>query len=42
MFYGTNFVAFKTWWRIGFIVSLVNFAIWSTVGFGWWKVLGLW
>ena len=42
MFYGTNFVEFKAWWRIGFIVSLVNFAIWSTVGFGWWKVLGLW
>ncbi|MBY0374581.1 MAG: anion permease, partial [Bryobacteraceae bacterium] len=32
MFYGTNFVEFKAWWRIGFIVSLVNFAIWSTVG----------
>ena len=42
MFYGTNFVDFKVWWRIGFIVSLVNFSIWSTVGFGWWKVLGLW
>jgi DASS family divalent anion:Na+ symporter len=30
------------WWRVGFVVSLVNLAIWSTVGFGWWKLVGIW
>ena len=30
------------WWRVGFVVSIVNLAIWTTVGFSWWKLLGLW
>jgi DASS family divalent anion:Na+ symporter len=32
----------STWWRIGFLLSLVNIAIWMSVGVVWWKVLGLW
>ena len=24
------------------VVSVVNLAIWLTVGFAWWKVLGFW
>jgi hypothetical protein len=27
---------------VGFVVSLVNLAIWSTIGFGWWKLIGIW
>ena len=27
--------------KIGFITALVNFSIWTTVGMGWWKLLGL-
>lgn len=42
MFFAQNYVPFKTWWKVGFIVSLVNVAIWSTVGFGWWKAIGIW
>lgn len=42
MFFATNYVSFRTWWTVGFVVSLVNIAIWSTVGAGWWKLLGLW
>lgn len=42
MFFATNYVSFKTWWSVGFVVSLVNIAIWSTVGAVWWKLLGLW
>ncbi len=30
------------WWRVGFVVSLVNLAIWTTAGFAWWKLVGLW
>jgi divalent anion:Na+ symporter, DASS family len=35
-------VSFADWWRVGFVVSLANVAIWLTVGFAWWKVLGFW
>lgn len=42
MFFAANYVRFHDWWRIGFVVSLVNVAIWSTLGFGWWKLIGYW
>ena len=42
MFYAANYVSFQKWWKAGFIVSLANLTIWSTIGFGWWKVIGLW
>jgi len=42
MYYATDYASFKTFWGTGFLVSLVNLAIWSTVGFAWWKVLGIW
>jgi len=40
--FGQGFVPIGTWWRLGFIVSLINIAIWVFVGGAWWKVLGLW
>ena len=42
MFFAQGYVSFGTWWRIGFIVSLVTLLIWSTAGFAWWKFLGIW
>lgn len=42
MFYAHGYVSFQKWWRVGFVVSLVNLAIWSTVGFAWWKLIGIW
>jgi DASS family divalent anion:Na+ symporter len=32
----------KDWFRVGAIVSVSNVIIWSTVGFAWWKMLGIW
>jgi DASS family divalent anion:Na+ symporter len=32
----------KDWWRVGAVVATANFAIWATIGFAWWKLLGLW
>ncbi|MFB3829438.1 MAG: DASS family sodium-coupled anion symporter [Bryobacteraceae bacterium] len=42
MFYSVGYVSFRNWWSIGFAASLVNLAIWCTVGFGWWKLIGIW
>jgi len=40
--FGQGFVPIATWWRLGFIVSVINIVIWVGVGGAWWKVLGLW
>lgn len=42
MFFAQDYVDLKTWWKAGFVASLVNIAIWSTIGFAWWKLLGFW
>ena len=42
VYFGTGNVKQRTWWTIGLIASLINIAIWSTVGLAWWKVLGWW
>jgi DASS family divalent anion:Na+ symporter len=42
MFFGPGFVALGPWWKLGFIFSIVNLAIWIGVGSMWWKVIGLW
>ncbi|MGE0043750.1 MAG: DASS family sodium-coupled anion symporter [Vicinamibacterales bacterium] len=40
--FSQDYVTFQEWWRAGFVVSVANLVIWMTIGFGWWKVLGLW
>lgn len=40
--FNSGYVPQNTWWRLGFIASVVNLVIWLGVGSMWWKVLGLW
>ena len=42
VYFGTGYVKQRNWWTIGFIASVLNILIWSTVGVIWWKVLGWW
>ncbi len=42
MFFGHGYVSFARWWKVGFVASLANLAIWGTVGLAWWKVIGIW
>lgn len=42
MYFATGYVSFAKWWKAGFLISLLNLAIWTTVGFGWWKLIGIW
>lgn len=42
VYFSTNYVTTSEWWKIGFIVSVVNIVIWSLLGGLWWKVLGYW
>jgi DASS family divalent anion:Na+ symporter len=42
IYFGARYVTQREWWTYGFLVSLVTIAIWSTIGFGWWRLLGWW
>lgn len=42
IFFGAGYVNEREWWRIGFLISLVNVAIWLGAGGLWWKAIGLW
>ena len=42
VYWGAGYVDQPTWWRIGFIMSIVLAIIFLGIGSMWWKVLGLW
>lgn len=42
IYFGAGYIDQGTWWRLGFILSVVNLVIWIGVGSMWWHVLGLW
>ena len=42
VYFGTGYVKQGQWWTIGLIASILNILIWSTVGLGWWKIIGWW
>lgn len=42
IYYAQHYVPLKTWWTIGFAASIAHLIIWTTAGFGWWKLLGIW
>ena len=40
--FAEGYVTQRDWWRVGFAMSVLNLAVWTTVGFAWWKVVGFW
>ncbi len=42
IFFAQDYVTLKKWWQVGGIVSSVNVIIFVTVGFAWWKLIGIW
>lgn len=40
--FSEGYVGLRDWWKVGLIVSMANLAVWLTVGFAWWKLLGFW
>ncbi len=42
MFFAQGYTTMSMWWKVGFVVSVANIAIWSTIGFAWWKLLRIW
>lgn len=41
IYFSAGYTPIKTWWKIGFIMSLIYIFIWVVMGMIWWKVLGL-
>jgi DASS family divalent anion:Na+ symporter len=42
IYFGAGYVSQRTWWWLGFLVSLPNLLIWAALGLAWWKILGWW
>ena len=42
LYYGSGYIDIKDWWKLGFIISVVNIIIWMGLGSMWWKLLGMW
>jgi DASS family divalent anion:Na+ symporter len=42
MFFSKKYVSLRLWWKIGLVVSVVNIVIWSSIGFGWWRLIRVW
>lgn len=40
--FGAGYTTLTEWWKVGFILSVVNLFIWITIGGLWWKFLGYW
>ncbi|WP_268877359.1 anion permease [Vreelandella rituensis] len=38
--FGSGYLTLGEWWKAGFVMSVVNLAIWVVVGGLWWKLLG--
>ena len=39
LLFGSGFVDIKTWWKVGFITSVINLLIWLGIGSLWWGFL---
>lgn len=42
VYFAGAYVSQNTWWSLGFIVSLINLAIWMGIGPLWWNLVRLW
>ena len=40
--FNPGYVPQNTWWRLGFMTSVINLIIWVGIGSAWMKVIGLW
>lgn len=40
--FGSGYTTLGEWWKVGFVMSVINLLIFVTIGGVWWKVLGYW
>ncbi|HEY5777805.1 MAG TPA: DASS family sodium-coupled anion symporter [Terrimicrobiaceae bacterium] len=42
IYFAPGYVSQDLWWLVGFLVSVLNLAIWGGIGPVWWDIVGLW
>ena len=42
VYFNSGYVSQAEWWKLGFLISLLNLVLWLGVGPLWWKALGYW
>ncbi|QYO65400.1 DASS family sodium-coupled anion symporter [Leptolyngbya sp. 7M] len=42
VYFGLGYVSQRRWWTAGFIASVLNILLWSTIGVLWWRAIGWW
>ncbi len=42
VYFNAGYVSQSEWWRVGFLISVVNLIIWMGIGPIWWKLVGIW
>jgi len=42
IYFGAGYVDQATWWKLGFIISILHLVIWLGVGLPYWKLIGVW
>lgn len=42
VFFNAGYVSQSQWWRLGFLISVINLLIWMGIGPIWWKLVGIW
>ena len=42
IYFGAGYITQGEWWKIGFVMSVVNLIVFIGIGGLWWKVVGLW
>nr|WP_315219497.1 DASS family sodium-coupled anion symporter [uncultured Duganella sp.] len=40
--FGSGYVTMGNWWRVGFVMCVLELAIFALIGGAWWKLLGFW
>ncbi|AWH25516.1 MULTISPECIES: DASS family sodium-coupled anion symporter [Stenotrophomonas] len=40
--FGSGYVTLGTWWRVGFVMCVLELLVFALVGSAWWKLLGMW
>jgi DASS family divalent anion:Na+ symporter len=40
--FGSGYVTMGNWWRVGFVMCVLELLVFAVVGGAWWKVLGYW
>ena len=42
VYFNAGYVSQAEWWRLGFLISVLNLIIWMGIGPIWWKLVGIW